>query len=202
MKAKEGTSTLSLAILGIIAGDPMSGYDLRKLFASTPVGHFSSSPGAIYPALRRLERLGLIAGSVKRPHALRPRKVFRITEAGRRVLVNALREAVTLDEVTSRLDRVMLRFALMDHLERHEAIAFLETLAARLDESVKYLRELQTTLLATASPCARIASEQGIAATRATARWAHWAIARLKRKEPCDEPKNRVDECSFSDLDS
>ena len=49
-------STLSLAILGLIAQEWQSGYDIRKAFATTPMGHFSSSPGAIYPALKRLEK--------------------------------------------------------------------------------------------------------------------------------------------------
>ena len=57
-------SLLGFALLGLIHQQPMSGYDLRKIFASTAMGSFSDSPGAIYPA-RRLEARGLVRGTVE-----------------------------------------------------------------------------------------------------------------------------------------
>ena len=36
----------------------MSGYDVRMVFERTPMSRFSSSPGSIYPVLKRLERWG------------------------------------------------------------------------------------------------------------------------------------------------
>jgi DNA-binding PadR family transcriptional regulator len=45
---------------GILAQESLSGYSLRKRFATTPFGHFSDSPGSIYPALQRLQRRGLL----------------------------------------------------------------------------------------------------------------------------------------------
>ena len=47
---------LDYALLALIAQEPRSGYDLRKIYALTPLAHFSDSPGAVYPSLRRLER--------------------------------------------------------------------------------------------------------------------------------------------------
>lgn len=44
----------------------MSGYDLRKVFAETALGSYSSSPGAICPALARLEKQGLVIGEEDR----------------------------------------------------------------------------------------------------------------------------------------
>jgi len=44
---------------------PRSGYDLRKFFSATPMMSFSDSPGAIYPALRRLEQRGFIRGQAE-----------------------------------------------------------------------------------------------------------------------------------------
>ena len=53
-------SLLGYALLGLLHQKPSSGYALRRVFATTPMGTFSDSPGAIYPALGRLERhLGL-----------------------------------------------------------------------------------------------------------------------------------------------
>ena len=54
-------STLGYALLGLLHQAPQAGYDLRKTFVSTPMAAFSDSPGAIYPALRRLAGQGWIA---------------------------------------------------------------------------------------------------------------------------------------------
>ena len=51
-------STLGYALLGLLHAGPQSGYGLRRTFVTTPLAVFSDSPGAIYPALRRLARQG------------------------------------------------------------------------------------------------------------------------------------------------
>ena len=48
-------SLLGFALLGLLHQKSASGYDLRKIFASTAMGTFSDSPGAIYPTLTMLE---------------------------------------------------------------------------------------------------------------------------------------------------
>ena len=53
-------SILGYALLGLIYQQPLSGYDVKKIFASTPMAGFSDSPGAIYPALRKVEQLGFV----------------------------------------------------------------------------------------------------------------------------------------------
>ena len=42
-------TSLEYALLGLIHMQPQSGYDLRKIFETTPMGHYSSSPGAMAP---------------------------------------------------------------------------------------------------------------------------------------------------------
>jgi len=59
-------TTLEYALLGLLDRQPSSGYDIARRFAETPLAHFSSSPGAIYPALRRLERAGMVDGRLAR----------------------------------------------------------------------------------------------------------------------------------------
>ena len=53
MKAPS-VSRLGYAILGLLKDRALSGYDVRQEFTSSPMGHYSDSPGAIYPALKRL----------------------------------------------------------------------------------------------------------------------------------------------------
>ena len=76
-------STLAFALLGLIWQEPRSGYDLRKFFSSTPMISFSDSPGAIYPALHRLEQRGLVRGHTAQGAGLRRRRIFELTTRGR-----------------------------------------------------------------------------------------------------------------------
>jgi hypothetical protein len=54
-------------LLGLICMAPASGYDLKRVFASTPMGVYQPSSGALYPALRRLELGELIRTQAGRP---------------------------------------------------------------------------------------------------------------------------------------
>ena len=103
---------LSGALLGLLHEEPRSGYDLRRVFAATPMGHFSDSPGAIYPALRRLRAANLVASSVEARDTLRPREVFRPTPQGLAALRAWASAAPTRDDMIAGVDRVMLRFVL------------------------------------------------------------------------------------------
>ncbi len=47
-------------LLGLVCLSPASGYDLKRIFAATPMGVYQPSSGALYPALRRLEAKGLV----------------------------------------------------------------------------------------------------------------------------------------------
>jgi DNA-binding PadR family transcriptional regulator len=47
-------------LLGLICTAPSSGYDLKRIFAVTPMGVYQPSSGTLYPALRRLELIGMI----------------------------------------------------------------------------------------------------------------------------------------------
>jgi DNA-binding PadR family transcriptional regulator len=49
-------------------------------------GQFDLPTGTVYPALRRLERAGLIEGTWSREAGQRQRRVYELTPAGRRTL--------------------------------------------------------------------------------------------------------------------
>jgi len=66
----------------LLHGQPSSGYDLRNFFSTSSMKTYSDSPGAIYPALQRLEKQGLIRGAVGEGAGLRRRWIFRLTPLG------------------------------------------------------------------------------------------------------------------------
>jgi DNA-binding PadR family transcriptional regulator len=182
MKQETRLSTLSLAILGLIRQQPQTGYDIRKLFSTTPLGHFSSSPGAIYPALKRIEDLGWIRGRTRQGKTRRERVVYEITAKGLGALTEHLSQPVTQDDVLWRMDDLMLRFAFMDPVIGREAtLKFLREFAARIDAHVadlhRYLEDMGDIL----PPCGRLAMESGIESYETNTRWARRAIEELGR---------------------
>src|ERR1700675_4910244 len=125
---------LGYALLGLLSEAPFSGYDVRKMFSSTPMGTFSDSPGTIYPALQRLEASGLIRGEIEPRGGLRRRKVFCPTAAGTRELKKWLGHPVTRDNVVRGMDELMLRFSFMDGVMGREASTkFLKSLERELE---------------------------------------------------------------------
>jgi DNA-binding PadR family transcriptional regulator len=176
-------SNLVLAILGLVSITPLSGYDLRKIFTTTPMGHFSTSPGAIYPALRRLERRGLTKGTVKNANTLRPKQTFAITRKGLILLKEILSQPVTLDDVKWNLDGLLLRFAFMGTLfGKQTALDFLWELAAKTDAYVVTLQAHLERTGAEMDATARYAQEHGIDQYRTTSAWAKRTMKELAGK--------------------
>jgi DNA-binding PadR family transcriptional regulator len=181
MKQKADLSTLSLAILGLISQRPLTGYDLRKIFQTTPMGHFSSSPGAIYPALRRIEEAGWIRGVPSEGRTGRERLVYEITARGRKVLQQRLSQPVTEEDVTWHMDDLMMRFAFMDGVAgREKTLRFLRDFAARIDAHVTDLRGYFESARSILPACGRLAMENGIQNYEMNARWARRAIQELQ----------------------
>ena len=176
MKSATPTS-LGYALLGLLHQEPRSGYDLRKIFETTPMGHYSGSPGAIYPALRRLEQQGLIEGQVDRTTSLRPRQVFHPTKVGTENFRKWLAQGVQREDVIWRLEELMLRFAFHSFLESNTASReFLTSFEAEVDGYIKELRQ-QLEMVPTATPIhGKLALESGIEQYLAHRRWARKAL--------------------------
>ena len=187
MKQENSLSSLSLAILGLISQQPQSGYDLRKVFSTTPMGHFSSSPGAIYPALRRIEAHGSVRPAARPEKNGRQRTTYQITRRGLAILRRHVSQPITRDDVIWRMDDLMLRFAFMDRLVgRRRTLHFLAELASEIDRYLVTLRGYLADVKETIPPCGRLAMEQGIAGYKMNAQWARRAIRELS--EPKQQP--------------
>jgi len=162
----------------------MTGYDVHKVFAVTPLAHFSSSPGAIYPALRRLHRRGLLLARLDTGTEARPRRVYTLAKAGRDAIGAWLRLPVTRDELIRGGGAPILRFALSEgRLSKADVLAYLDSYRAAL---VSYVEELQGHLrrLPEDAPLhGRLALEQGIRGFRSELEWVKSAAATIKRAD-------------------
>jgi Transcriptional regulator PadR-like family len=62
-------------LIGLVCLSPASGYDLKRIFAYTPMGIYQPSCGSLYPALRRLEAKGLVKAVDGAGHGQAPPRV-------------------------------------------------------------------------------------------------------------------------------
>lgn len=181
---RDDYSLLEYALLGLIHQQPRSGYDLRKVFSSTAMGSFSDSPGAIYPALSRLEARGLARGTVESSSGLRRRRVFRITPKGLAAFKAWLKSPVTHEDVTRGIDNLMLPFAFMDQaLGPKYSVRFLRQFADRLEALIPRLQQFLRAHAPEMPVSARLALECGIQEYAMKLRWARASIATYERKE-------------------
>jgi DNA-binding PadR family transcriptional regulator len=177
-------SVLGYALMGLIQRKPSSGYDLRKLFAETAMGNYSSSPGAIYPALERLEAQGLVLGIVKDTAGLRRRRLYRLTGKGSAELSKWLTRPIEQSDVKRGVSELMLRFAFTEQaLGGAAAIAFLQQFRAILKP---YTAGLQAHFKANAERMplsGRLALECGIRSYRSMYAWTDYAIRQYRQPE-------------------
>jgi len=162
----------------------MSGYDLRKVFAQTAMGSFSDSPGAIYPALGRLEKRGLVRGTVEESTSLRKRRVFKLTAKGVAALKAWLRRPVTRDDVMRRIGELMLRFAFMDEaLGAERTTEFLREYAEQLSEYIPSLKGFHKAQADKMPLSARLAFESGIEEYEVRLKWARSSLAVFEKRK-------------------
>jgi DNA-binding PadR family transcriptional regulator len=169
-------------LLGLICMSPSSGYDLKRMFAATPMGVYQPSSGTLYPALRRLELIGVVQAQTppgRSGESARHRRVYEPTEAGRAAHATWLREPVDPATAARDLGLHLMRFVMMEQaFSRAEVVTFLRSLADALTAFITGLEQYSTAAdLGAGHP--RLALEHGLSVHRASLEWAERTIAVL-----------------------
>jgi DNA-binding PadR family transcriptional regulator len=200
---------LELAVLGLLADQPRHGYELKKRLSETLGPLWGISFGSLYPALRRLERAGLIeevdetegapvaspivpTGSVKGDLAAarlrrrarpgrRTRKAYRITDAGRQHFTELLTESAADDERT-----FALKLSFCRYLEPADRLAFLERRRTQLADRLASTRRRPVTR--TIDRYTRSLLEHRASSTQHDLEWIDELIAQ-ERSEQLDRPE-------------
>ena len=152
---------LELAILGALAEVPLHGYELKKRLADTLGPLWGISFGSLYPALRRLERSGAIEATEAQESATsgfvptgsldgdlaaarlrrrarpgrRTRKAYRITDTGRAMFAELLKDDQTDDERT-----FALKLSYCRYLSLPDRLALLERRRTQLAQRLSTAR--------------------------------------------------------------
>ncbi len=135
--------SLRFALLGLLAVEPASGYDLKRAINRSTWFIWNATGPQVYTTLHKLREDGFITTEALEQHGKPDKQIHTITDSGRAVLRQYLSEpvraSVTRDEVLLRIffgnfaERDTIRRELAAYLERiREERAFLEATEARI----------------------------------------------------------------------
>ena len=167
-------------VLGLLARGPSSGYELKKFFATSPAVVYQPSSGALYPALRRLERRGLLWAEQTRSAAKRTQRRYQLTEPGEAAHARWLLQPVEPATVGADLGTHLMRFVMAERvLTTDEILAFLDHLRAALEAFIAHVTDyLERTPMQGLHP--HLALRHGIEVHQASLAWVRSAIEALR----------------------
>lgn len=96
--------TLELLIMRILQSGRLNGWDIMQRIQLTTSEVLSVTPGALYPALHRLEERGLISAGWGASENNRRAKFYKLTAAGRRQLAE---ERATWERFSGAIDAIL-----------------------------------------------------------------------------------------------
>jgi DNA-binding PadR family transcriptional regulator len=191
------TSSLELAVLGLLKEGPMHGYELSKRLRFTLGPLYTVSYGSLYPCLKRLGTAGMVrerAGDAK----ARRRKTTRVAEDTRTAL--PLRRARKVYEITPEgetfffeqlelgavydTDRFQTRFAFFRYLPREMRIRLLEHRKAYLEEKLSEFKESLRATRERMDAYSRSLIDHGVETTEGDIRWLEELIDQERAAPP------------------
>ena len=141
-------SATAKVILGMLAAQPRSGYEIKQLVDSSARFFWAASYGQIYPELKKLEKAGLIVGDDSSRGA-RQRTVFRLTAAGKR----AARDWIgTPPDVLETRDEGLLKLFFAGSIEPKRAAEIARERAEASRAKAAELRSIETAVNGTGRP--------------------------------------------------
>jgi PadR family transcriptional regulator, regulatory protein AphA len=122
--------SIQYAILGLLSWRPLSGYDLKKVFADSDVLYWSGNNNQIYKALVQLHEEGLVTQEIQIQDTLPAKKIYSITEKG----FEALKAWVlSVPELPEFHDAFLVQLSWADLLDNSE----IEKMLANYEEEVR-----------------------------------------------------------------
>lgn len=161
-------------ILGLLTQRSMSGYDVKQSLENLCWLIGSPSFGSLYPALHSLSEDGLASMDVIHSGDKPPRKVYTITDKGRKALEEWLHQS--MDSETSQ-KAFLMRLMLASNLSRPGLIAYLQQRHARVAEYQEALQVQEET----SDLGQRLAYDYGLAIATAELAWLDRMLEKIAR---------------------
>ena len=176
--SKSKLTHLDFSILGLLHQQPNTGYGIRKIFETTALGNYSSSPGTIYPAINKLRKLKLVVR--KSNTQTKGKKLIFVSSKGTRQLIEWLSMTITDEDIRKFSNILILRFAFMDDLADHDVkVRFLKSMISKLKAYLNGLKQYHAIEKENMKLHGRLALEQGIEMFKSQLKWAKYALKEI-----------------------
>ena len=168
-------------LLGFLMNSSMTGYEIKKRF-SLSFSFFSGlSYGSIYPALRKLEQEGLITLKVEIQDGSPNRKVYTITDEGRKVFLENLRAPFALEQPKMAFLARLFFFA---YLTPEERLATAKAHLESIKEMQQYLKEVEPQIRGRADEYQYLCYSFGFRFVEDLLRNVSQVVGELEKKKP------------------
>lgn len=121
---------IDYVILGFLRWGPLTGYELKKMFALSDILYWSGSNNQIYRPLVALHKAGFVTREIEHQEDNPSRKIYTITPAGRTALREWLLDTPDLPYIKHPL---LIQLLWADQLDEAE----LDQMLSRYEESVQ-----------------------------------------------------------------
>lgn len=159
-------------ILGLLAEQPMTGYDIKKRVEAALTAATNASYGTLYPTLHKLLKESAVEVQ-EVPQVSRPsKKVYRITDTGRHELHDWLRQPPAADQIRREF---LLKLYLGKDLPSHELLSLV---IARRGEAEAMLKTLRMEQKAVSNPRQAWVMDYALSLCKAELDW----LAQLETK--------------------
>lgn len=167
-------------ILGMVSGQPRSGYEIKAVVDKTTRFFWAISYGQIYPELKRLSEAGLVRGA-EAPTGGRKRTVYEITAAGAEELKRWLREPPQTFELR---EEGLLKLFFAGVLPRREAVEIVRAMGEHRRRVNAQLRAMEPAAAEKDDPFSLIVLQSGIEFTEWFADWCERTEQLLRSAPP------------------
>lgn len=181
------------AILGMLALEAASGYQIKKEMEESTSNFWHESYGQIYPILKLLTEEGLATSHMEKQEGKPERTIYTITERGKVELINWLGEEV--EETPERIEVLLKLFfghflptsVNIQHVQRYQKLQ--KTLLQKYQDIEAFIRECFQTNPENEKPLnySLITVRYGILRCQALLAWCEETLATLDRMNETDE---------------
>jgi DNA-binding PadR family transcriptional regulator len=181
--------SLRFALLALLIDGEATGYELAKRFDRSVANFWHALPQQLYAELTRMEQDGLVEGEVVVQKTRPNKRVFSMTDRGRRALRDWFEEPA---RPTGIKDELLVRVYAADLVEPEPVLSMLEHALSAHEQKLAMYESLRETIFRGRSEQEFVRStrrvgpyltlKNGILYERAIVEWHRWAIEALRTR--------------------